>query len=130
MHGGLRQLRIAEHQGHGQKNDQTANGAGDHGETHRFFRAFARFFQTAAADDVAQQNAGSVGGAKAEDGAEVAHDDYKRVGCHGIGAHVAQDHRVHGKTNAPDDVVKKGGYGKPQKVLGKELVAAKQIAQI
>ncbi len=122
MHGCFRKRGVSEHEGRYSQNQKASQRAAENGELHQFFRILLCGLQTVFTDYLSQQNAACAGDSEAEDGAEVTHYNYKGIGRHRIGAKVADDDGIGGKSDAPAHIISQCRQGKLYKVLEQKFV--------
>ena len=130
MHGLVRQMGIAQHQGSGAENDDSADGSGNHRELHQLSRIRAGFFQFVLSDYISQKDTACTGHSKAQYRAEISHYNHKRICRHRICSQMSDDDRVDGKGHTPGNVVAQRRKREPDKIGEQDPVPDKESAQI
>lgn len=130
MHGCLRKLREMQHKRSGEQYKHAADCAGDDGQFHQLGGIFFCALHVPFAHHVSEQYAARAGGAETEYGTEIPDNDHERVCGNRIGSHMPENHRVHGESDAPCDVVAQGRQGESDKILKQQFIAQEHIAKL
>ena len=67
---------------------------------------------------------------KTENGTNITDNHNQRIGSNCICAKMPEDHRIHGKTNTPGNIIAKSRQGKPYKIAEQQLIFNKHIPKI
>lgn len=90
------------------------------------WRLFCRF-HISFSDLSAEPDGGNAGKPVAEDGSKVTDNYNDRVGGYHVASEVSENNGVHGKSDAPDQIVSEGWQGKMHKIMKQHFVAHKYV---
>ena len=130
MHSGVIQGSKFHHKRSDGKDDQPSKCTGDHSQLQHSGSVSSGFFQVSFSHDLPKKNGSRTCNGKTEYRANVPHHSNQGISGHRVSAKVSQDYRIHGKSNAPGQVVSKCRKWQTDKVLKQYFTAKEHICQI
>ena len=107
MHSGVIQGSKFHHKRSDGKDDQPSKCTGDHSQLQHSGSVSSGFFQVSFSHDLPKKNGSRTCNGKTEYRANVPHHSNQGISGNRVSAKVSQDYRIHGKSNAPGQVVSK-----------------------
>ena len=130
MHGSGCQGRKSHYERCDGKNDKSAQKTCNNSKLQCFGSITPGTFQIALPHNIAKKNTSCTGNTETENRADITDYYNQRIGSNRIRTKVPQDHRVHGKTNTPGNIITKSRQGKPHEITEQKFVFYEHTSKI